>query len=284
MMQQSHKSIPLFLLRQQSQWWRLYRYMKQQPKQCPILFHVHLLRWLVTLVVSSISLAATVALLLSLISSNGSLLPTNTKILVVNAYQSPLSQQQLLYPRVNIRIPTGAHNNHFISRHRSLSSSSTLLRMHMGHTHSHHEHLHSDHGAASLIPNQTPSSSQLFPFSIIIRTRRFIAMIIFCTVVAILGPSLFVSRTASSIHGIRHTTIASTKLSTRLLTFAMTSMVIMVAEPIRNSIQTTIQRIRSLGEGISKHTTPITASYLFQNTNDADRITLLGYVQHRRRP
>jgi hypothetical protein len=187
----------------------------------------------------------------------------------------------------NIQIPPRKSNNHCWNSLQkpspaSSSSSQHQLHMHMGHSHSHHEHLHSDDtvGTAALIPYQ----QRPFPFSNIIRTRRFIAMIIFCTIVAILGPSIFVDRSvissSSSIPGTRHvaTTPSPTKLSTRLLTFVMTSMVITVAEPIRNSIQTTIERIRSIGEGISKHSTPITASYLFQNTNDADRITLLGYV------
>ena len=266
MMEQSQQSRSIFTLRQQSDSLRLYRSMKQQ-KQYPMLSLLLLFRLSLTSVLSTASFA-TVVVLLSISKSGGS------STLFVNAYQSPPMPQQLMYSRVNIRIPTTSQSNNLIARCHS-SSSSSLLRMHMGHTHSHHEHLQSNHGTASLFPSQPTTTSQLFPFSNIIRTRRFIAMIIFCTVVAILGPSLFVSRTASSIHGIRHTA-ASTKLSTRFLIFATTSMVIMVAEPIRNSIQTTIQRIRSLGEGISKHTTPITASYLFQNTNDADRITLLG--------
>ena len=214
--------------------------------------------------------------LLALTSSRSSLA---VRVVMVNAYQSiPRSEHRILrlpsatkhhqfwYPR--------SHNNQY---HRPLLPSpslsvSTQLYMHMGHSHSHHDHLHTTTGTtASIVAPPSPSTPpQLFPFSNVIRTRRFIAMIIFCTAVAIIGPSVFVM--------MNHRTAKSTMLSTRLLTFGLTSTVILVAEPIRNSILRTIERIRSIGEGISKHSTPITASSLFQNTNDADRITLLGYV------
>jgi hypothetical protein len=124
----------------------------------------------------------------------------------------------------------------------------SLLFMHMGHSHEHH------HQMESTVVSSSPASAQGWQW---MRRRRLIAMIVFCAV-AILGPPL------------RH------PLRSRLAAFFVTTSALVAAEPIRNYILSTIQRIRSLGEGISKHSTPITASYLFQNKNAADRVTLLG--------
>ncbi len=221
-------------------------------------------------------LVATLLVVLALASCSR---PLVVVAVMVNAYQLPSSDHRNRYHDVNRRLPSVTKHHQFWyprsnrnhnQYHRPLlsSSSSTQLYMHMGHSHSHHDHLHTTTGTTASVTS--PAPPQLFPFSNVIRTRRFIAMIIFCTAVAIIGPSVFVM--------MNHRTAKSTTLSTRLLTFGLTSTVILVAEPIRNSILRTIERIRSIGEGISKHSTPITASYLFQNTNDDDRITLLGYV------
>jgi hypothetical protein len=125
----------------------------------------------------------------------------------------------------------------------------SVLFMHLGHSHEHHHHV-----IESTVVSSTPVSPPGWQW---MRRRRLIAMIVFCAV-AILGPPL------------KH------PLRSRLAAFFVTTSALVAAEPIRNYILSTIERIRSLGEGISKHSTPITASYLFQNKNAADRVTLLG--------
>lgn len=125
---------------------------------------------------------------------------------------------------------------------------SRQLFMHLGHSHEHHHHVE------STVATSSPALPQGWQW---VRRRRLIAMIVFCAV-AILGPPL------------KH------PFRSRLAAFFVTTSALVAAEPIRNYILSAIARIRSLGEGISKHSTPITASYLFQNKNAADRVTLLG--------
>jgi hypothetical protein len=136
------------------------------------------------------------------------------------------------------------------------------LHMHMGHSHAHHDHDHHPNNNGSMTQEQ-PSHRWQF---VVMRRRRLIAMIVFCAV-AIFGPP-FVLRQPHQI--------VKQQLQARFAAFLVTTSAIVAAEPIRNYILSTIERIRLLGAGISKHSTPITASYLFQNKNAADRITLLG--------
>jgi Co/Zn/Cd efflux system component len=64
-----------------------------------------------------------------------------------------------------------------------------------------------------------------------------------------------------------------------IIAFALTSTSLALVETtIRREIKHAVKRIRQLGDGIRKHSTPLSAKYFFQNDNAADRVTLLGGV------
>lgn len=145
---------------------------------------------------------------------------------------------------------------------RKTPATATPLSMHMGHSHSHHHDHHPNerNGAVGLELRSPSPTARVAWFG---KKRRLAGMLLFCAL-AILGPPLLYYRRVVT--------------TSDVAAFVGTATCVAAAEPLRNFIQLWIQRLRNLGQGISKHSTPITASYLFQNKNAADRITLLGYV------
>ena len=135
------------------------------------------------------------------------------------------------------------------SRRKRTASSSWY--MHMGHSHS-HSHSHVDH--------QQSSSSSSTPKQARFKRRRLYALLLFCGL-AILGPPLA-----------RHQALAKSDIAA----FSLTSTALFLMEPLRNQVKYIIKRFRNLGQGIAKHSTPLTAQYFFKNENAGDRVTLLG--------
>jgi len=137
--------------------------------------------------------------------------------------------------------------------HSSVSHvSRSSLSMHMGHSHS-HDHVHSSSSSNGVAANTKPVNAG----------RRRIALFIF-SAMAILGPPLFKRHTLSQ---------------SDIVAFALTSTSLALVETtIRREIKHALMRIRQLGDGIRKHSTPLSAKYFFQNDNAADRVTLLGGV------
>lgn len=119
----------------------------------------------------------------------------------------------------------------------------------MGHSHS-HSHSHVDHQQSS---TSTPKQARF-------KRRRLYAMLLFCGL-AILGPPLA-----------RHKTLANSDIAA----FSLTSTALFLLEPLRRQVKYIIKRFRNLGQGIAKHSTPLTAQYFFKNENAGDRVTLLG--------
>jgi hypothetical protein len=130
----------------------------------------------------------------------------------------------------------------------------TMLSMHMGHSHS-HDHHHRNEDSLKFTGSATNKDLRVWP-----RRRRLFALVLFCAV-AILGPPF----------------ARSQKFENRdVAAFLVTATSLFLLEPLRAQVQYFLLRIRRLGDGISRHSGPISAKYIFKNENAADRVTLLG--------
>jgi hypothetical protein len=135
-----------------------------------------------------------------------------------------------------------------------LESKETKLFMHIGHSHS-HDHHHRTEDSHKLTGSASNTDLRVWP-----RRRRLFALILFCAG-AILGPPF----------------ARSQKLENKdVAAFLVTAISLFLMEPLRAQVQYLLLRIRQLGDGISRHSGPISARYIFKNENAADRVTLLG--------
>jgi len=139
------------------------------------------------------------------------------------------------------------------------------VSMHMGHSHS-HQHSHatgsSAVGTVGIRPGTTVSASQQQQQQLPVwaKRRRISALLLFCAI-AILGPPLA-----------RHRQLANSDVAA----FVLTATSLFLLEPIRDQVKHILLRIRQLSDGISRHSSPISAKSIFKNDNAADRITLMG--------
>jgi len=131
--------------------------------------------------------------------------------------------------------------------------------MHMGHSHSHNHAV--QHGSSSsAISTSSSSSSTTKPVN---AGKRRVALFLF-SALAILGPPL-----------VRKGRLAQPDV----IAFALTSTTLALVETtIRREIKHVLTRIRQLGHGIRKHSTPLDTKFFFQNDNAADRVTLVGGI------
>ena len=129
---------------------------------------------------------------------------------------------------------------------------STMLSMHMGHSHSHHHH----HPEPLSSTSQTAVSQQP-PW---MKRGRISALLLF-SALAILGPPL-----------VRQRALANKDVAA----FMLTASSLFILEPLRNQVKHILLRIRQLGDGISRHSGPISPKYFLKNESAADRVTLMG--------
>ena len=129
---------------------------------------------------------------------------------------------------------------------------STVLSMHMGHSHSHHHH----HPEPLNSTSQTVASQQ----PAWMKRGRISALLLF-SALAILGPPL-----------VRHRALANKDVAA----FMLTASSLFLLEPLRDQVKHILLRIRQLGDGISRHSRPISPKYFLKNESAADRVTLLG--------
>ena len=170
---------------------------------------------------------------------------THACLIVVAVTVSIVGRASCFVPCVPLRLETP--KRHFVS-----------LSMHMGHSHSHQ---HSHGGTVGIRPTvSSSSSSPSKTLPVWAKRRRISALLLFCAI-TFLGPPLA-----------RHRQLANSDVAA----FLVTATSLFLLEPIRDQVKHILLRIRQLGDGISRHSSPISAKYLFKNENAADRITLVG--------
>jgi hypothetical protein len=161
---------------------------------------------------------------------------------------NPALGANIFRPQQRLFVPASSH-----------STKSSSLSMHMGHSHSHNHAV--QHGSSSsAISTSSSSSSTTKPVN---AGKRRVALFLF-SALAILGPPL-----------VRKGRLAQPDV----IAFALTSTTLALVETtIRREIKHVLTRIRQLGHGIRKHSTPLDTKFFFQNDNAADRVTLVGGI------
>lgn len=184
------------------------------------------------------SAACIVSLLIGLIGGASCLIPSAPLRLKLNGLNG-------------VRYNNGVRP-HAQTMHKAASSKTTrsTLSMHMGHSHAHHDH------------HEVSSSKTASKVPVWAKRRRIAALLLFCAM-AILGPPLA-----------RHRALSNKDVAA----FLVTSTSLFLLEPIRDQVKHTLGRIRQLGDGISRHSGPISPRYFFKNESAADRVTLMGAI------
>jgi hypothetical protein len=160
---------------------------------------------------------------------------------------NPALGANIFRPQQRLFVPASSH-----------STKSSSLSMHMGHSHSHNHAV--QHGSSSSSAISTSSTTCSKPVN---AGKRRVALFLF-SALAILGPPL-----------VRKGRLAQPDV----IAFALTSTTLALVETtIRREIKHLLTRIKQLGHGIRKHSTPLDAKFFFQNDNAADRVTLLGGI------
>lgn len=125
-------------------------------------------------------------------------------------------------------------------------------QMHVGHDHSHshsHSHSHEVEGLSS--------------FGELVRPRPRLKRHLLLSAAIVIIPLLFRRRRA-------------TKLDLGL--FVVVTTLLATFDGAKSTTKAWIAKLNSVRASLLKHSTPITARYLFRNENMADRVTLLGLV------
>lgn len=151
----------------------------------------------------------------------------------------------------------------------NFQESPTLLSMHFFHDHSHshsHSHSHDHHDQpCDHSHTTTPSPDPLFSLKTLTDKNFWKKP---------KGAVLLIATSLLMITSITRKKL--TKLD--ILLFTAFTFILSIFDSIKGIYKSWTLRLALFQEGIRKHSTPLTSNYLFNNTNVADRITLLGVV------
>ena len=173
-----------------------------------------------------------------------------------------------LFGRVSCFVPSvrcRSRSEAVMRQRNNYGRSIVSVSMHMGHSHTHQ---HSHDGTIGIRPTSPPATisssqkqqQQQQQLPVWAKRRRISALLLFCAI-TFLGPPLA-----------RHRQLANSDVAA----FLVTATSLFLLEPIRDQVKHVLWRIRQLSDGISRHSSPISAKYIFKNENAADRITLVG--------